>query len=140
MRKVWQSLGMKPQTHRNSELNIPRDMNASERVVTVCKRLHARDYISGLGAMNYIDYELFENAGILIYYMDYRLQPYPQLHGSFTPYVSIVDLLFNVGIEDARNFLCSEHRYWKEWPHRVEGRPVPKPRLALAGSLSHPAA
>ena len=55
----------------------------------------ATDYLTGLGAMNYIDYDLFEAAGVRIHYMDYDLTAYSQLHGDFNPFVSAIDLLFN---------------------------------------------
>jgi len=38
-------------------------------------------------------------AGITLEYMEYDYPEYPQLHGAFDPYVSIIDLLFMRGSE-----------------------------------------
>jgi hypothetical protein len=62
--------------------------------------------------------------------MKYRCPAYPQLHGSFTPYVSILDLLFNVGLEAAAGYLGSECTYWRDWPFFSNGRPVAAPVAA----------
>ena len=35
--------------------------------------------------------------GIAVEYLHYRKTPYRQLHGEFSPYVSILDLIANVG-------------------------------------------
>jgi hypothetical protein len=108
--------------HRSSQLGIPRDVAGSRRVLAHCLYFQADTYVTGWGATNYIDYDLFEAHGVRIHYMDYSLMPYPQLHGPFNPYVSIIDLLFNVG-PDCRQYVGSPARYWKEMQpaslHRV---------------------
>lgn len=124
MTEVWRLLGLAPRVHVSSKLGIPVGLDSSDRILAICRQLGASDYISGLGAMNYIDYRLFDDAGVHIHYMDYHLPSYPQLHGKFTPYVSILDLLFNVGIEGARSYLMSGCVYWQDWPRKLEGRPV----------------
>ncbi len=124
MKILWQVLGLDPVVHFSSTLDVPRDIDASLRVLEICKRFNADAFVSGLGAMNYIDYSLFEDAGIKIHYMDYQLTEYPQLHGAFTPFVSVIDLLFNVGPDEAGKHLNSGSIYWKDWPAFEGGRPV----------------
>lgn len=99
--------------------------DASERLLELCRRFNASRYITGHGAMNYLNHELFDRAGISVEYMQYRLAPYPQLHGAFNPYVSIIDLMFNVG-PDASCYLDSDSSYWKLFklgPVRTEAWP-----------------
>ena len=50
-----------------------------------------------LSGRDYIDDSLFTDAGIAIEYQDYDHPVYPQLHGEFIPFLSVVDLLFNCG-------------------------------------------
>lgn len=90
--------------------------NGSQRVLDIVRALGGTEYITGHGARNYLNHVEFENAGISVLYMQYRCQPYPQLHGPFTPYVSALDLVANCGREGAsyiqptttpwRSFLC----------------------------------
>lgn len=90
---------------------------SSQRVVDIVKALEGRRYVTGWGARNYLDHQLFEDAGIRVEYMDYQKRPYPQLHGEFTPYVSALDLVANVGREGG-NYMRSGAIYWKQWLER----------------------
>ncbi len=72
----------------------------TERLVDLCKQAGADEYLSGPAAKNYIDADLFAEAGIEIIYIDYFGYPeYPQIHPPFEHGVSILDLIFNVGPE-----------------------------------------
>jgi hypothetical protein len=91
--------------------------SSSQRVVDIVKALGGRRYITGWGARNYLQHQLFEDADIRVEYMDYQKLPYPQLHGGFTPYVSVLDLIANVGREGG-NYIRSGSSYWKQWMER----------------------
>ena len=105
-------LGMNRRWARSSEIDVPG--KSTQRLVDICRRFHASAYITGLGALNYIDYDLFEENRIKLHYMDYQKRPYPQLHGEFTPYVSIIDLIANCGKEGVK-YICSDSVYWKDF-------------------------
>jgi WbqC-like protein family len=66
-------------------------------VLDMCKQLKADDYIFGSQGKDYADVQSFQNCGIRPHFQDYVHPTYPQLHGKFEPYMSIIDLLFNVG-------------------------------------------
>lgn len=86
----------------------------SQRVLEIVKTLHGTTYITGLGARHYLEHEKFEQAGIRVAYMDYQKKPYPQQHGAFTPYVSILDLIANTG-KSGIDYLCSGTIDWKDY-------------------------
>ena len=48
--------------------------------------------------------EKFKNEDIALYWYEFVHPTYPQLYGEFIPYLSVVDLLFNVG-EEAINYI-----------------------------------
>jgi hypothetical protein len=91
--------------------------NTSQRVLDTVLALGGDTYTTGHGAKNYLDHDLFEAANVTVSYMDYRKTPYPQLHGEFTPYVSVLDLIANTG-DQSSDFINSETVYWKEFLHR----------------------
>lgn len=95
-------------------LDIPG--SGSQRVLDIVTRLKGDRYVTGMGAANYLDHEAFEHAGVQVEYMAYRKQPYPQLHGDFTPYVSALDLVANMGHEGGR-CISSSTTNWKEFLH-----------------------
>lgn len=86
--------------------------SGSQRVLDIVTHLGGNRYITGLGAANYLDHEAFERAGVQVEYMAYQKQPYPQQHGEFTPYVSALDLVANLGRE-GRSCICSSTVNWK---------------------------
>lgn len=96
---------------RSENCDVPG--SGSSRILDVVKTLGGTIYITGHGGRNYLDHNAFEAAGISVRYMQYKIGPYPQLHGEFTPYVSALDLIANCG-KDGIRFLRSETVDWKE--------------------------
>ena len=75
----------------------------TERLVDLCKRAGATEYLSGPSARDYIEPALFEAAGIGLRFYDYAGYPeYPQRFGKFEHGVSVLDLLFNTGPQAPR--------------------------------------
>lgn len=92
---------------------------SSDRLLAICQKFGVSTYITGHGARNYLDHNVFESSGIAVEYMDYLKIPYPQIHGSFTPFVSSLDLIANCG-KDGSRYICSRTMPWKEFtdgPH-----------------------
>ena len=70
----------------------------SEKLVSICRQAGAQVYLSGPAAKDYLDEELFTQAGIRVEWMDYSsYPPYRQLHGLFEHGVSLLDLLLKEG-------------------------------------------
>jgi hypothetical protein len=97
---------------RSSQLGILG--SSSQRLLDIVKHFGGTTYITGWGARNYLDHELFEQQGIRVEYINYQKKSYEQLHGAFDPFVSILDLIANVG-RDGRANICSQTLYWKEF-------------------------
>ena len=96
----------------SSSLGIPG--SSSQRVMEVCLKLNSHNYITGHGAKNYLDHELFERNGIDVNYIDYGLSIYSQEHGEFTPYVSALDLIANCGVAGL-SYINGNLRSWKDF-------------------------
>lgn len=88
--------------------------SSSIRVFDIVKALGGTTYITGHGAARYLDHSLFEDNGIGVEYMNYQCKSYRQNHGNFTPYVSSLDLIANMGTDGAE-VICSETRNWKDF-------------------------
>lgn len=101
---VCRWLGLSRRIERASALGAAAgDEDArSGRLIALCKRFEATRYFSGGAARDYLDVDAFARAGIAVEFQDYRHPVYPQLHGAFVPYLSIVDLVFNCGPESMR--------------------------------------
>lgn len=78
----------------------------SALVEDMCTTLGADIYIFGAQGRDYADIDSFMQAGVVPYFQSYNHPVYPQLHGDFEPYMSVLDLLFNCG-PDSRDVLMS---------------------------------
>lgn len=96
----------------SSEMNVPG--KSSERLLAMVQSLKGSTYITGHGARSYLDHEMFERSGVNVEYIQYQRLPYEQLHGKFTPFVSVLDLIANVGKAGRRVFV-SQSIPWKEF-------------------------
>lgn len=78
---------------------------SNARVIDLVKRVGAHRYLSGVGAKDYFEPELYQKAGIEVIWQDFKHPVYQQINGKFLPYLSSIDLLLNCGIEKSRGIL-----------------------------------
>lgn len=88
--------------------------SGSRRVLDLVHLVGGTEYITGHGARKYLDHRQFDLEGIKVSYIDYQKNSYEQLHGPFTPFVSALDVIANLG-KDGRGVICSGTRYWKDF-------------------------
>lgn len=90
-----QKLEIITKTIRSSELQI--NSSGTKRLVEICQHVGATTYLSGILGKEYLDEDLFNEAGIKIIYENFIHPIYKQLGNNFLPNMSIIDLLFNEG-------------------------------------------
>lgn len=103
MRLILKSFGYQDKKFSSSsaEISICDDIDKTTKLIRHCKHFECDTYISGLGALNYIDHELFTKNSIEVFYMDYDFDSYKQPGlSSFDPYVTSLDFLCNNGIPE----------------------------------------
>lgn len=105
-------LGLQTRFMLSSELAVPG--RSTEKLLDIVRRLGGDVYVTGHGARNYLDHDLFERNGVRVEYMAYRRTPYPQVHGGFDPHVSVLDLIANLG-RDGAGVLQSGSVPWREF-------------------------
>jgi hypothetical protein len=88
--------------------------SGSQRVLEIVRAVGGTIYATGHGARNYLNHEAFEQAGVKVQYMRYECNPYPQRWGEFTPYVTGLDLVANLG-RDGRGQLSSPCIPWRDF-------------------------
>ena len=71
-----------------------------ELLAELCMHVGATEYISPPGSKVYLDdSNSFIKRNIPVKYFDYKHPNYPQSHGDFIQYMSVIDLLFSCGPE-----------------------------------------
>lgn len=86
---------------------------SSQRLRDITSALAGTIYLTGHGALKYLDHSIFEQVGIEVRYMDYAVGPWPQDHGEFTPYVTALDALAALG-PAAATALHSTTLHWSD--------------------------
>jgi hypothetical protein len=103
IKKINEILEIKTETIDSRSLDLSGDKN--ERLINAVKKLNGTHYISGPAAKSYLDLNKFESESIQVEWVDYNGYPeYSQLFGAFKHNVSVIDLIFNEGL-NAVNFL-----------------------------------
>jgi hypothetical protein len=108
LRWLLETLGISVRFERASELGL--EGAKSALVLDMCVKLGADVYVFGALGRDYADVEAFRAAGVEPVFQEYRHPEYPQLHGAFEPYLSVVDLLFNCGPESLDVIVSGQER------------------------------
>jgi hypothetical protein len=96
VKNILEMLGIEREIRWSSEL--PVEGKGSEYNVGLVKYLGGTVYLSGKGGSNYQSASLFEDVGITMIYSDF-LGKTEKLELPFSPRISIVEALFEVGAE-----------------------------------------
>tara|TARA_B100000242_G_C43045306_1_gene487871 strand:+ start:1940 stop:2683 length:744 start_codon:yes stop_codon:yes gene_type:complete len=75
----------------SSDLKIK--STSSNRILEIVKYLDGNKYITGHGSLNYLDHDKFEKNDINVFYLDYKINRWPQPKNYIYPYVSILDFI-----------------------------------------------
>jgi len=98
-------LGITTKIRRSSEFELVDGQ--TQKLFGICKDCDADVYVSGPAAKNYFDEDLAKKENIKVEWMDYSgYKEYEQLHPPFEHGVSILDLIFNEGV-DAKKYMKS---------------------------------
>lgn len=79
----------------SSDLGV--DGRQTEKLIGLTRATGGTHYLSGTGALDYLDKAMFDEAGIALEIQDFHHPVYPQLHGDFIPQLSSLDCILNCG-------------------------------------------
>ena len=80
-----------------SELNV--SGTSTSYILDICRKTESDSYMHGRHAYDYVDFEFLKKNGIKNYIQHYSAVEYQQLNPPFVPNLSILDILFNCGLE-----------------------------------------
>ncbi len=76
--------------------DLPIKAVKQDLILEFCKYFKADTFIFGKLGIDYADEDLFKKNNIKIYFQEYKHPRYKQIWKDFSPYMSIIDLMFNV--------------------------------------------
>ncbi len=89
----------------------------TDRLVAICRKLGAREYLSGAGGKDYLEEDKFKKADIRLTYQSFTHPVYPQVYPGFESHLSAVDLLLNCGPE-SRRYVSGDQPPISAFPHK----------------------
>ena len=108
--RISKRIGIQTKFKKSSSLKS-KEGKKDKRLVQICKELNAKLYISPKGSFEYIEknnkYGAFLNSTTKIVYNDYNHPTYNQVGDNFISHLSIIDLMFNVGIDNCLKIIRS---------------------------------
>ena len=117
IRAINEILGIKTRLTWSHEYELVGDR--SEKLANICQQLGADEYVTGPSALDYMEQEVFRRYAIRVKVTDYRDYPeYTQLYPPFEHAVSVLDLIFNEGLE--------ARKYMKTFPESLSAQPFLK--------------
>jgi WbqC-like protein family len=98
-------LGFKTTFFTSSERYENRDLERQERLIDICNKENASDYINALGGNELYDKKSFKEKGIELSFIKTLPIEYKQFNNDFVPWLSIIDVLMFNSIEEVEEML-----------------------------------
>jgi hypothetical protein len=96
---ILKQLDIKTKIYLESDIGTTE--KSTQRIIEICKKLKADVYLSGTGGKAYLAEDEFSQNSIGLRYQKFNHPEYAQRfiddNNPFTPYMSVIDLLFNEG-------------------------------------------
>lgn len=96
VQKIKNHLGIKTEIIISSDLDIDHDLKSSEKVISICRKIGAADYINPIGGLELYDKEVFKTHQINLQFIKSQPFVYTQFGKPFVPWLSILDVLMFV--------------------------------------------
>lgn len=103
IRMIADWLDIKFEYSMSSQYDVTAKRSKMNAILT--KEAGGSVYLSGVGARDYHDEKPFVEEGIKVKWQDYHHPVYQQEFFDFVPYLSIIDPLFNIGIEQTTKLI-----------------------------------
>jgi hypothetical protein len=101
VKRLAEISGIKTPLHVASDLGkLPEDPDG--RLIAIAKYFSADTYLAGMGGREYMELDKFDREGIGVIFQKYVHPVYNQIFGDFAPFMSVIDLIFNHGIDSLK--------------------------------------
>jgi hypothetical protein len=103
--KVMKYLGIEKDILLSSKIEKDIQLKSQRKVIDICKRLNATEYINLIGGLNLYSKELFKENGIILSFIKVKDISYFQGKSNFIPNLSIIDVMMWNSKDEVKNLL-----------------------------------
>lgn len=93
LQKIASFLNMNTTFLYSSQIEKNSELRAQDKVIDICKKLHAHRYINAIGGQALYDKDVFRKNDLELSFIKTNLLEYKQFQNDFVPYLSIIDIL-----------------------------------------------
>lgn len=108
IKKTCLLLDIKTEIIASSEVEHNFELKSTERVIDICKALAASQYINPIGGVDLYDKEYFNESGLALHFLKANKTIYKQFDNEFIPYLSILDILFFVPLDEVKTMIKND--------------------------------
>jgi hypothetical protein len=100
--KLTGFLGINARILISSSIEKDKNLKGQAKVIDICKKLNASNYINSIGGMQLYNSNDFDNEGLNLKFLKTNDFTYNQFVNEFVPNLSILDFLMNKGVEEVK--------------------------------------
>jgi len=89
----------------SSSIKKDNSLKAQNKILDICSKLDAKNYINTIGGVNLYDEDRFKKEGIDLNFLKAKIINYQQFKDEFISHLSIIDVLMFNDIDAVRNML-----------------------------------
>ena len=108
---IYNKLGMSDNLILSSDLNV--ELERDDKLVEICARLDATTFLANNGSKGFIDPSNFHSRNVSFVFQNYTHPTYDVANREFTPYLSIIDLIFHEGTNTLNTVLKGRNPDWE---------------------------
>jgi hypothetical protein len=105
IQKTCLHLGVPTELRKSSDVDIDHNLRSQDKVLAISRATGASVYINSSGGMELYSREKFSSNNVMLQFIRSKPFDYAQFHGSFVPWLSIVDVLMFNPIESVSDFI-----------------------------------
>ena len=107
IRQVAGYCGIKSKIMISSSIPHNEKLRSAKRIISICKSRNASTYINPVGGLQLYTKDVFEKAGIILYFLRTSEIRYQQFQNNFVPLLSIIDTMMFNSKEQINEYLTS---------------------------------
>jgi hypothetical protein len=109
LKQMSQSLEIKTNIMLTSQFELPHSLSGKDKIIKICQEIGAVEYINLPGGKSIYNKNDFSDQGVDLKFLKVNDHVYPQVSNVFVPNLSVLDVLFHVGITRTLNDYMSKY-------------------------------
>lgn len=97
---LCQTLNIETMIIPSSEVYNNKILKAEKRILDICLKEGATEYINPIGGLGLYEKNEFEQNGIKLKFFTSEIKPYKQFNSEFVPYLSVIDTLMFLSVKE----------------------------------------